>query len=57
MTSSKPKCLRWALELSEYQLDIEHVKGCDNAVSNVLSRAPIEDDKIDEMRLSYLLWQ
>lgn len=47
MTSAKPKCSRWALELSEYQFDIEHVKGCDNAVSDALSRAPIEDDEIE----------
>lgn len=47
MSSTKPKCSRWALELSEYQLDIEYVKGTDNTVSDALSRAAIEDSEIE----------
>lgn len=45
MTSTKPRCSRWALELSDF--DIEHVKGAENSVSDALSRAPIDDLEID----------
>lgn len=43
----KLKCLCWVFELSEYQFDIEYVKGCDNVVSDVLSCVFIEDDEIE----------
>ena len=48
MHSSKTaKCARWALELSEYQFEIEHVKGNDNILSDTLSRHAISDSEID----------
>lgn len=47
MTSTKPKCSRWALELSDVQFDIEHVICIENTVSDALSPASIEDNEID----------
>lgn len=47
MTSTKPKCSRWALELSDFQFDIEHVICIENTVSDALSLASIEDNEID----------
>lgn len=47
ITSTKPKCSRWALELSDFQFDIEHVKCMENTVSDAVSRASIEDNEID----------
>lgn len=47
MTSTKPKCSSWALELSDFQFDIEHVICMENTVSDALSPASIEDNEID----------
>ncbi len=43
-SSKTSKCARWSLELSEYDYTVEYVKGSDNVPSDVLSRAPVEDE-------------
>ena len=45
-TCKSPKFARWSLELAEYPHDIEFVCGKDNIPSDVLSRAPIEDNEV-----------
>ena len=39
MKTKNHRLLRWSLLLQEYNLDIRHIKGKDNIISNALSRA------------------
>ena len=39
MTNKNRRLLRWSLLLQEYYLDIRHIKGRDNFISDALSRA------------------
>ena len=39
MKNKNQKLLRWSLFLEEYNLDIRHIKGKDNIISDALSRA------------------
>ena len=39
MKNHNKQLLRWSLVLQEYQLEIHHVKGCDNVVADTLSRS------------------
>ena len=38
MKNKKKKLLRWSLLLQEYNLDIRHIKGKDNIISDAMSR-------------------
>ena len=39
MKNKNQRLLRWSLLLQEYNLDIRHIKGKDNIISDALSRA------------------
>ena len=39
MKERNQKLLRWSLFLQEFNLDIKHVKGCENVIADMLSRA------------------
>ena len=39
MKNKNQRLLRWGLLLQEYNLDIRHIKGKDNIISDALSRA------------------
>jgi transposase InsO family protein len=37
-TSANQRVLRWALMLAEYDIDVQHIKGTDNCLADLLSR-------------------
>lgn len=39
LKNKNQRLLRWSLILQEYNLNIHHVKGCDNVIADALSRA------------------
>ena len=39
MKNRNKTLLHWSLILQEYELEIQHVKGCNNVVADTLSRA------------------
>jgi transposase InsO family protein len=46
---------RWALELSTYDMKIEHIKGENNVVSDCLSRHPLEEQEEEIAAVSQLI--
>ena len=40
MKTDNQRLLRWSLALQEYNVDVRHIKGCDNVVADCLSRIP-----------------
>ena len=37
-TTANQRLLRWALKLGEYDLEVRHIKGCENRLADMLSR-------------------
>ena len=46
MRNSNRRLMQWSLFLQVYDLDIRHVRGCDNVVADTLSRTYEYDNKI-----------
>lgn len=42
-TTANQRILRWALQLSEYELEVKHIKGSDNFLADLLSRQFLGD--------------
>ena len=38
MKADSQRLLRWSLALQEYNVEVKHIKGCDNVVADCLSR-------------------
>ena len=38
MKTDNQRLLRWSLPLQEYNVEVRHIKGCDNVVADCLSR-------------------